>query len=151
MSDLSNAPGVWVNPEDVTIPEGLPQPMLWRVLIMPVQPASMSKGTNGVSIALPAQVQDADSHLNYIGKVVALGPLAGKSEKFENPLWNERLEEEQKKSIPRWLWEIGVGDWVCYGRYAGQRIEYQGVKLVLVADDEVLAKIGGPEGYRLYV
>lgn len=160
------------NPEDQKIPEGIPQPMLWRVLLMPVQPASRSKGTHGKSIHLPAQTQDNDSYLNYIGRVAAMGPLAGKSERYQNPAYvvpKEMLREyhnslmegedfarfEQRvadvNTEPRWLWDIKVGDWVCYGRYSGQRIEFQGVKFILANDDEILAKISGPDGFRAYI
>lgn len=133
----------WLNREDIVIPADLPQPTLWRILVMPVQPASRSKGTHGSSIALPAQTQDSDSHLNYIGKVVAMGPLAGRNDRYLNP--------EPDADGPFWLWDIGVGDWVAFGRYSGQRIEYQGVKFILVNDDEILAKVNGPDGFRAYI
>lgn len=134
--------GDWLNPEDVTLPVDLPEPSLWRVLIVPVQPKQMSKG----GIALPSQTSDAEGYLNYIGRIAAFGPLAGKNEKFLNPD-RPPLGEPQ----PRYLWDYKVGDWVTYGRYAGQRMEKDGVKLVLVNDDEILARIKSPQGFRIYV
>ncbi len=138
----------FVNPENQQVPAGAPQPMLWKVLIMPIQPASFSKGTHGTRIALPEQSKDADSYLNYIGRVAAVGPLAGKSSRYENPDYKYQGTPTCEQ---RYLWDIKPGDWVCYGRYAGQRIEYQGVKFILANDDEILAKIDGPEGFRAYV
>lgn len=138
------------NNEDQKIPEGHPLPMLWKVLLMPVQPASMSKGTHGVKLHLPSQTQDNDGYLNYIGRVAAIGPLAGKSERYLNPQYLAN-QIPGAPAIPRWLWDVKPGDWVCYGRYAGQRIEYQGVKFILANDDEILAKISGPDGYRAYI
>jgi co-chaperonin GroES (HSP10) len=129
--------GDWANDEEIELPKDLPQPTLWRVLVVPVQPRRMSRG----GIALPSQASDAEGYLNYIGRIAALGPLAGKNEKFRVP----------GSALEQYAWDFQVGDWVVYGRYAGQRMEKQGVKLVLVNDDEILAKVQGPEGYRIYV
>lgn len=135
----------WMNSEDAKIDlkklKAAVRPLLWRVLVVPVQPRSMSKG----GIALPDAAMDGEAHMNYIGRVVALGPLAGKSEKFANPEWTE------KSKAPRYLWDVKEGDWVVFSRYAGQRKEFNGVKLLTVNDDEILDVIDGPEGFRIYV
>jgi hypothetical protein len=152
----------WLNDQDVKVPTGVPVPTLWRVLVMPVQPRRMSRGTSGVSIALPDATQDSEGYLNYIGKVVLLGPLAGKNDKFENPdwaRWKEALEhapdtetggKARMNPVPRWLWGVKEGDWVIYGRYAGQRMEFEGVKLVMTNDDEILGVVADPSGFRIY-
>lgn len=118
----------WLNPEDIEIPAGMPQPQLWRMLIAPVQPKAESKG----GIVLPDQVLDNTEMLTYFGKVMAMGSMAGKKADWQG-------------------YDIKVGDWVVFGRYAGQRFEYQGVKLILINDDEVLAKAEGPKGFRVYL
>lgn len=121
----------WVNEQSVEIPyDELPQPMYWRMLVMPVRPQEKSKG--GIVIASAAQ--DAQEHLNYIGKVVAVGGCCGKHKKFEG---------EEKV--------VGVGDWVLYSRYAGQKVEYKGLKMLFINDDEVLGLVKNPEGFRVYV
>ena len=126
-----SAPGEeWINAEDFQIPADIPQPQLWRILIAPVRPKSESKG----GIALPDSVLDNTDALVFLGKVVGMGPMAGK-----------------KDNWPEGAYDIHVGDWVVIGRYAGQRIEFQGTKLVLLNDDEVLAKASGPEGFRVYL
>lgn len=134
----------WVNPDDVEAPEGLPAMMLWRVMVMPVQPKKVSKG----GILLPEQSRDAESHLQFVGKLVAMGPLAGTSGKFVRPgLWN-------------WLrfvlggateYGLKVGDWVIYGRYSGQRVEYKGTRLILMNDDEIIARATSVDGFKVYV
>lgn len=116
------------------------KPLLWRVLVCPVQPRKLSKG----GIALPDAVQDGEEHLNYIGRVVSLGPLAGKSAKFENPNYQQAPDTRQ------YLWDVKEGDCVVYGRYAGQRMEWKGVKLVEVNDDEILAVADSIESFRIY-
>lgn len=120
----------WLNPEDVKIPDGAPEPVLWRLLVVPVQPRRQSKG----GIVLPDETREAEEHLSYIGKVIALGPMAGKK-----PEW------------PEGAYDVKVGDWILFGRYSGQKIEYQGVKFLFLDDDNVLGKCSGPEGFRIYV
>lgn len=120
----------WLNDEDAALPEDLPEPMYWRLLVMPVRPRKVSRG--GILIAESAM--EAEGHLNYIGKVVAMGGCCGKHKKYEG---------ETK--------EVKVGSWVIYSRYAGQRIEYKGVKLLFINDDEVLALAKGPEDFRIHI
>lgn len=134
-------------------PEDLPEPTLWRVLILPKQPKRMSKG----GIALPGSAVDAEIHLNYVGQVLKLGPLAGKSEKFENPDFravNDGTASDPKmyESIPpRFLWNVKPGDWVIFGRYSGQVVTYKDVRLLTVNDDEIVQVIKSPDGYKVYV
>lgn len=126
----------------------LPRPTLWRVLVLPKQPKKMSSG----GIALPTAALEAERHLNFIGQVLALGPLAGKTEKFENPDWTPGFGDYyMANNIPRWLWDIKVGDWVVYGRYAGMAKEFKGVRLLTVNDDEITEVISGPDHFRVYV
>lgn len=140
-------PEVFANTDDVEIDlEAIRKaikPLLWRVLVCPVQPRKMSKG----GIALPDAVQDGEEHLNYIGRVVSMGPLAGKSEKFENPNW---VPSQGTSPGGKYLWDVKEGDIVVYGRYAGQRMEWKGVKLLEVNDDEVLAVVDSMEAFRVY-
>ena len=122
--------------------EELPDPTLWRVLILPRQPKKMSAG----GIALVTESQDAEMHLNYIGQVIKLGPLAGKSEKFQNPDWKPAL------SVPRYLWDVKVGDWVVFGRYSGQVITYRGFRFLTVNDDGITNVIArNPELYKVWI
>lgn len=119
------------------------KPLLWRVLICPVQPRKKSKG----GILMPDQAQDATEHLNYLGRVVSMGPLAGKSAKFENPQY---ANASNKANPAQYLWDVKEGDIVTYGRYSGQRMEWNGVKLLEVNDDEILAVVDSFEGFRVY-
>lgn len=113
--------------------EDLFSPTTWRVLIFPKQPKKMTAG----GIALPDQIQEVEKHLTYIGQVVAMGPLAGKDEKFHSDVGCQ--------------WTIKVGDWVCYGRHAGMHCEFRGFKFLLVNDDDITAVLKGPEGFRVYL
>lgn len=123
----------WAN-EDREYPEGfwdgLPKPILWRLLVMPVKPKEKSKG----GIVIPVQAQDAQRYLNYIGRVVACGELAFKTERFEGD-----------SHLPK------LGDYVVYSRYTGQPMTYKGVKLLILNDDEVLGTVPDPEALQIHI
>ena len=125
--------GGWVNTAEVDFStdfwEEAPKPAYWRVLIMPVRPKETSKG----GIVLARAHQDAQEVLNFMGRVVSLGPQAGT---------HERLGGDGKTpaaAFPK------VGDYIIYGRYAGQRLLYKGAKLLILNDDELLACAPNPD------
>lgn len=119
-----------LNDEDFTVPAGLPRPQLWRLVVAPVQPRKMSAG----GLIIVDETQEAEENLAYIGKVLAAGRAVGKK-----PEW------------PEGAYEVKVGDWVIFGRYSGQRIQYRSLKLVLMDDTDVMALCDGPDGFRIYV
>jgi len=121
--------------EDKGLPEGffsdaLPKPMYWRLLVMPVRPKSISKG----GIVLAESTQEAQKYLNYIGKIVSKGSLA---------FTDKRISAET--NTPE------VGQYIIYGRYAGQVITYKGIRLLLINDDEILATISSPEDLKVSI
>lgn len=121
------------NNEDTELPEGfetdLPRPTYWRVIIAPTKAKEVSHG--GIVLALANQ--EAQEILNCIGKVVALGPMAGK---------HERLGGNGVSPGPDFP---KVGDYVAFGRFAGLRLIHRGVKLILANDDEILAIVPNPK------
>lgn len=133
----------WENLEDTKVPEdlqadlnsGAASVLYWRALIMPVRPQKKSRG----GILLVEESRENAQYLTYIGKIVALGPLWCKGANFQG-------DDENKLADPA----LKPGDWVLYGRHAGQRVEYKGVKFLLVNDDDKLMKIRSPEGWRIY-
>ena len=122
----------WSN-EDTELPEGfyddLPKPSYWRVLVAPTRAKEVSKG--GIVLALANQ--EAQEILNFIGTIVALGPMAGKHERLGG------TGSEPGPDFPK------VGDYVAFGRYAGQKLVHKGVKILLINDDEILATVPNPE------
>lgn len=121
------------NNEDTELPEGferdLPKPTYWRMLVMPTRPREVSKG--GIVLALANQ--EAQEILNFIGKVIAVGPMAGKHERLGG------TGTEPGPDFPK------VGEYVAFGRYAGQKLSHRGVKILLINDDEILAVVPNPE------
>jgi co-chaperonin GroES (HSP10) len=133
----------WANPEGTEAPAGLPVPALWRILVMPVQPTK--KTASG--IVIPVQAQDAEEHLQVVGKIVALGPLAYRSFKLAaGPLDYLRI-----LCGMRVAWAPQVGDWIVYGRYTGQRLEYRDRRLIVMNDDEIIAQVADPSGFKVYL
>ncbi len=132
MSDYESGNSGWSN-ESTELPEGfwedLPKPMYWRVLVVPVRPKEVSKG----GIVLAVQHQEAQEILNFLGRVVALGPMAGKHERLGG------TGAEPAADFPK------VGDHVMFGRFAGQRLLHKGAKLLLINDDEILGVVPNPE------
>ena len=107
-------------------------PIGWRIMIQDHKPAKITDG----GIHLADESQDHAQFLNYVGRVVELGPECYKHPKF-------------LKGEP-WC---KVGDWIVFGRYAGQKIKFKGSDIVyrFVNDDEVLGVISDPDEILVYV
>jgi co-chaperonin GroES (HSP10) len=119
----------WQNEEGVEPQPGYPTPRGWRLLVMPIQPPLRSKG----GIILADISKDAQEYQNYCGRVIALGENCYTQPRFQGMRWCKE------------------GDWVIYGRYAGQRVTHKGVKLLLMNDDAILATVADPRELRMYV
>ena len=131
--------GEWLNVEDIALtPEfmkDLVVPCKWLVMVMPLKPQEVSKG----GIVIPQSNQAAQSILNTVGRVIALGPTAGLS---------PRLGGDETKPHPEFP---KVGDFVLYGRYAGQKVVFKGVKMLVLNDDELLGKVPNPSALAVTV
>ena len=131
---------------DQTVPPGAPHPSIWRILVAPCIPRTMSKG----GIELPHAVREAEEHLNYLGRVVHIGPLAGRSPKFH--IITKRLLYWLTAGAFGWVsaWDYKVGDLILFGRYNGQKIFFKGARLVMMNDDEVIGRADSPKGFKIY-
>ncbi len=133
MSDYSDID--WGQDDDTQLPEGfweeLPRPLYWRVLVMPIAAKKKSKG----GIVIPMEAQEAQNYLNYMGKVIACGPIAGADKR----LGTSGDGVMKAEGFPK------PGEYVIYGRYAGQRVTYKNVKLLWINDDEILGTVPNPE------
>lgn len=116
--------------------EELPRPLYWRVLVMPIKPRATSKG----GIVIPLEAQDAQKYLNYLGKVVALGDMAGKSERL-----GSHRQGERAPNFPE------IGAHIVYGKYSGQKVTYKGVQLLWINDDEILGVVPNPETLKVHI
>jgi co-chaperonin GroES (HSP10) len=68
------------------------------------------------------------SYLTTIGEVIKIGDLAyNDNEKFPKGPWCQ------------------LGDYICYAKHAGQKIQYKNVKMILLYDDQVIMKVQDPK------
>jgi len=68
------------------------------------------------------------SYLTTVGKVIKIGNLA--------------YNDKDKFSKGPWCKE---GDYICYAKHAGQKIQYKEVKMILLYDDQVIMKVEDPK------
>ena len=105
----------------------IPQPLLWRILVRPLQARKVTVG----GILMTDKIQQDQEFVTVVGQIVAMGDKAFKDAKFSddnNP---------------------GIGSWVLYPTYGGQRIELSDGRVYqLMNDDSVLCVVDDPELYR---
>jgi|TARA_R110000803_G_scaffold65073_2_gene126205 co-chaperonin GroES (HSP10) len=105
-------------------PSPLPELPGFHVLVRPVSVKSVTKG----GILLPDSTKDDMAYLTTVAQVLSLGDLAYKDvNKFTDGAWCD------------------VGDYVCYGKHAGTKMVYKGVRLILLFDDQIIMKVGDPK------
>jgi len=107
----------------------LPKPLNWKILI---QPAEISTETKG-GIILPQTAKDNQQILTAHGHVVAIGELAYR-DRDTGAKWRQ-------ETTPK------VGDFVTFGKYAGQKIVVNNVRFILLNDDEITSIL--PEGVKV--
>jgi len=116
---------VWITEEEEeSTPDVLPELPGFHVLVRPVSIKEKTKG----GILLPNSTKDDMSYLTTIGEVIKIGDLAyGDKDKFPKGPWCQ------------------LGDYVCYAKHAGQKIQYKNVKMILLYDDQVIMKVQDPK------
>ena len=102
----------------------LPRPVGYRVLVALPQPEETYEGT---SILKTDTERSRDHIMSIIGLVVELGDQAyGDEERFPTGPWCKE------------------GDYVAYGKFIGQKLQYKGVKFLLLFDDQIIMRVDKP-------
>ena len=116
---------IWItNEEDEATPDVLPELPGFHVLVRPVSVKEKTKG----GIILPNSTKEDMSYLTTVGKVIKIGNLAyNDTDKFPKGPWCKE------------------GDYICYAKHAGQKIQYKEVKMILLYDDQVIMKVEDPK------
>ena len=116
---------MWITEdEDERTPDVLPELPGFHVLVRPVSIKEKTKG----GILLPNSTKDDMSYLTTIGEVIKIGDLAyNDNEKFPKGPWCKE------------------GDYICYAKHAGQKIQYKEIKMILLYDDQVIMKVEDPK------
>ena len=119
-----------LDPENIDTVGELPEPVGYRLLVLPFTPKEKTKG--GIIIA--QESLDKARIATNCGYVVKMGPMAyGDKEKFPTGPWCKE------------------GDWVIFARYAGSRLPIEGGEVRILNDDEVLGTIKDPESVLHYI
>ena len=101
----------------------LPQPVGWRLLVLPYRGKAKTKG----DVYLPDEYVERQSLATVVAYVLAIGPDAyADTKKFPAGPWCKK------------------GQWVMIGRYAGARFRIEGGEVRIINDDEVIATIADP-------
>ena len=127
----------WISQAETPDPSPLPEVLGWRLLVRPVEIRPKTKG----GILLPDIVKDDAHYLNTVGRVLSVGPLAFRQEDYHLYTTKDAMGFPAAQFDP---W-VKVGDFVLYGKNAGKRIVYKGVKLVLLNDDHVTMRVDNPD------
>ena len=116
---------MWItNEEEETTPDILPELPGFHVLVRPVSVKEKTKG----GIIIPNATKEDMSYLTTVGKVIKIGNLAyNDTDKFPKGPWCKK------------------GDYICYAKHAGQKIQYKEVKMILLYDDQVIMKVQDPK------
>ena len=105
-------------------PDILPELPGFHVLVRPVSVKEKTKG----GILIPNSTKEDMSYLTTVGKVIKIGNLAyNDTDKFPKGPWCKE------------------GDYICYAKHAGQKIQYKEVKMILLYDDQVIMKVQDPK------
>lgn len=114
----------WITAEDVPDPSPLPRIPGVGILVRPVPVRRKSAG----GILIPESVRAERDYLNTVGKVLALGELAFK-------------DEEIYRTGP---W-VKPGDYVVYTKYAGSKLWWKGVQLLIIKAGAIELVVDKPE------
>ena len=116
---------MWItNEEEEATPDILPELPGFHVLVRPVSVKEKTKG----GILIPNSTKEDMSYLTTVGKVIKIGNLAyNDTDKFPKGPWCKE------------------GDYICYAKHAGQKIQYKEVKMLLLYDDQVIMKVEDPK------
>lgn len=116
----------YIKAAEIKLPDYLPQPVGWRLLIVPYVPPKKIG-----SIILTDSSQDVNKDIVMTGMVLDMGLDAYKgTDARGNP-----------RFIEPWC---AVGDWVMFAKWAGSRIQIEDTRFRLLNDDEIFAVVSDP-------
>lgn len=114
----------WLTGDEVPDPSPLPRIPGVGILVRPVPIRRKSAG----GILLPDTFRQEREYLNTVGRVLSLGELAF-------------IDEDIYRKGP---W-VKPGDYIVYSKFAGQKIFWKGVKLLIVKAAAIELVVDKPE------
>jgi co-chaperonin GroES (HSP10) len=114
----------WITEAEQPDPSPLPRIPGVGILVRPVPIRKKSAG----GIIIPETFREDRSYLNTVGRVLALGELAFKDETiYRNGPW------------------VQPGDYIVYAKFAGQKLTWKGVRLLIVKASAIELVVDMPE------
>jgi co-chaperonin GroES (HSP10) len=105
---------------------------LWRLVVQVPEPPEYTQG----GIAIPDEYRDRKEFHSYIGYVLQIGPLAFKA------VTRSGLDYRQAHGVK-------VGDWVHFGKHAGEKFRTRdGTLFIVLTDSEVIGVCDNPEEFE---
>ena len=114
----------WYSDDLVDDPKEPPITTGYRILVRPYPRREMVG-----NILVPVSNLETQVYQNAIGRIIGVGPIA----------WHDKGDGEP------WA---HVGDWVMFGKFAGTRFTYEGVRLTVMNDDDVLLVLPNPDLFQ---
>lgn len=114
----------WITADEVPDPNPLPRIPGVGILVRPVPVRRKSAG----GILIPDSVRSDREYLSTVGRVLALGELAFK-------------DEDIYRTGP---W-VKPGDYVVYTKYAGSKLWWKGVQLLIIKAGSIELVVEKPE------
>lgn len=114
----------WITADDVPDPSPLPRIPGVGILVRPVPVRRKSSG----GILIPDSIRSDMEYLSTVGRVLALGELAFK-------------DEDIYRTGP---W-VKPGDYVVYTKYAGSKLWWKGVQLLIIKAGSIELVVDKPE------
>jgi hypothetical protein len=115
-----------VHDVNTEIPEGLPDPGLWRVTLMPVRQIVETKS----GLQMPPEFLDVQNWTHMLWKVCRVGPLV-----CRGPAWQGFDEYDLQAVRPK------VGELYLCDPKAPRRYKYKGITFIVVNDDVLWSKV----------
>lgn len=116
-------------PPEQAIELPMPRVTLWRLLVEPYRPPKHLES----GLIVPDEVVEAASLLTIVGQIRAMGEQCFQKESLKDPL------------------NPSVGDWIVYGKYAGQVIHMaDGREFRIIDDDKIIAVVDDPSHIKGY-
>lgn len=116
---------------EVADPTDLPKVGGPSMIVRPIRVKDTVMTKSGAQIFLPETAREDIQYLCNVGRILALGPYCYKSEDLKHGTWFEGGDPK-------------IGDYVVYGRFAGQNFRWKGVNLKYIKDTDIKMLVGDP-------
>lgn len=95
-----------------------------RVIVMPLSPPAKSAG----GIHLPDTFRANETWLSYIGRIVSVGPMAFRSDKWKRLGMTEEFMPKR-------------GEWWLFDQYQFRRYRFKDFRLLIMHEDALLMRV----------